>query len=159
VHCFLRRFALVPAAVFALTGLHAFAQDQKLPDGPGKDTFVRICGACHGPQIVIGRGNTEDGWSQVVMTMIQRGAQGTEDEFAQVVQYLTKNFPPGGAKVNVNKATADDLKSGLDLTDKEAQSVVAYRQQNGNFKAIDDLKKVPDLDFKKIEAKKDKLIF
>ena len=49
---------------------------------------------------------------------------------------------------------------GKDLTvqvcGKEAEAIVKY-QENGAFKIVDDLKKVPDLDFKKIEAKKDRL--
>ena len=67
--------------------------------------------------------------------------------------------PPVVAKINVNKASADDLKSGLDLSPKEAQSIVAYREHNGLFKTIDDLKKVPDLDGSKIDAKKERLSF
>lgn len=148
------------------------AQEQKLPDGPGKDTLVRVCSGCHGPQIVVGRGNNEEGWTQIVLNMIQRGAQGSEDDFAQIVQYLTKNFPPGGAKqessptaaptvakVNVNTASAGDLQSGLELTSKESQSIVSWRDRNGQFKTVDDLKKVPDLDAKKIDAKKDRIAF
>lgn len=150
----------------------ALAQDQNLPEGAGKDVFVRTCSGCHGPQIVIGRGNTEDGWTQIVLNMIQRGAQGSEDDFAQIVQYLTTKFPINGTKtgpmsssgnssaqVNVNKSTAEQLKTGLELTDKEAQAIVSYREKNGLFKTVDDLKKVPDLDGKKIDAHKERVAF
>ena len=135
------------------------AQEQKLPDGEGKDIFVRTCNGCHGPQIVIGRGNTEEGWTQVVLNMIQRGAQGTENDFAYVVEYLSTNFPPAGAKIHVNTARAGELKTRLGLTTQEAQSIVAYRVHNGPFKTVDDLKKVPELDAKKIDAKKNLLAF
>lgn len=166
----LRTFPLFVLLMLLLPFARSGAQEQKLPDGPGKDVFVRTCSGCHGPQIVIGRGNNEDGWTQVVMNMIQRGAQGSEDDFAQIVQYLSKNFPPGGsgaaaqpaaaaAKVNVNTATAGGIKTGLALTDKEAQAIVDYRQQHGPFKVLDDLKKVPDVDAKKVDAKKDVITF
>jgi len=36
---------------------------------------------------------------------------------------------------------------------------VEYRGKNGDFKSIDDLKKVPDLDAKKVDLKKDRLAF
>jgi DNA uptake protein ComE-like DNA-binding protein len=36
---------------------------------------------------------------------------------------------------------------------------VKYRTDKGPFKTVEDLKKVPDLDFKKIEAQKDRLVF
>ena len=71
---------------------------------------------------------------------------------------LVKNFPADGP-VNVNKATSAQLQSGLGLTAAEADAVIAYRKKNGDFKTIDDLKKVPDLDVKKVDAKKDHLAF
>jgi len=70
------------------------APAKQLPDGPGKEPLERICSACHGAEIVMGRGLTKDGWTQVVQDMIQRGAQGSEDDFTQIVDYLAKNFPP-----------------------------------------------------------------
>jgi competence ComEA-like helix-hairpin-helix protein len=33
-----------------------------------------------------------------------------------------------------------------------------YREQNGRFKTVDDLKKVPGLDFKKIESRRDAIV-
>jgi mono/diheme cytochrome c family protein len=69
-------------------------QDQQLPDGPGKEATERVCSACHGAEIVLGRGLTRDGWTQVVSDMVQRGAQGSEEDFTQIVEYLAANFPP-----------------------------------------------------------------
>ena len=37
--------------------------------------------------------------------------------------------------------------------------MIAYREKNGLFKSVDDLKKVPGIDAKKIDAKKDRLYF
>jgi competence protein ComEA len=59
----------------------------------------------------------------------------------------------------VNQATAAQLESGLGLTPAEAEAVIDYRKKNGDFKTIDDLKKVPDVDAKKLDAKKDRLAF
>ena len=143
---------LVPTALAA-------ADKPKLPDGPGKATMERICSACHGPEIVLGKKLTRDGWSQIVMNMIQRGAQGTDDEFAGIVDYLTKTVSVEAAKINVNKATPKELQSGLEISDKDADAILQYRQANGDFKSVDDLKKVPGLDAAKIEAKKAKLVF
>lgn len=138
----------------------ALAADKpKLPDGPGKATMERICSSCHGPEIVLGKKLTRDGWSQIVMNMIQRGAQGTDDEFADVVDYLTNTVSVDAAKINVNKATAAQLQKGLDLSDKEADAILQYRTANGDFKSVDDLKKVPGIDAAKIDAKKAKLSF
>jgi len=37
--------------------------------------------------------------------------------------------------------------------------VVQYRTDKGAFKTLDDLKNVPGLDYKKIEAKKSRIVF
>lgn len=146
-------FLVAPAFVAAA------ADKPKLPDGPGKATMERICSACHGPEIVLGKKLTRDGWSQIVMNMIQRGAQGTDDEFADIVDYLTNTVSVAAAKINVNKATAKELQTGLEISDKDADAILQYRQANGDFKSVDDLKKVPGLDAAKIDAKKAKLTF
>jgi competence protein ComEA len=76
-----------------------------------------------------------------------------------VLQYLSKNFGPAAAKISINQAPAAELESGLGLTAREAAAIVTYRTEKGAFKAVDDLKKVPDLDFKKIEAQKERIAF
>jgi competence protein ComEA len=134
----------------------AFAADKpKLPEGPGKETMVRICGGCHGAEIVLGKRLDRDGWSQIVVNMIQRGAQGSDDEFADIVDYLTNTV----SKINVNQATAQQLQSGLGLSEKESAAILHYRDEKGDFKTIDDLKKVPGLDAAKIDAKRSLLAF
>jgi len=143
--------AWLAASSFAL----AAADKPKLPEGPGKETMVRICGGCHGAEIVLGKRLDRDGWSQIVVNMIQRGAQGSDDEFAEIVDYLTNTL----SKINVNQATAEQLQSGLGLSEKEATAILHYRDEKGDFKTIDDLKKVAGVDAAKIEAKRSLLAF
>jgi competence protein ComEA len=132
----------------------------QLPDGPGKDVTVKICGNCHDIDVIAGYHQGKQAWSGMIAQMIEKGAEGTEDEFNAVLDYLVKNFGPSAtAKVNINKAPASELVSLLELTAKEAAAIVQYRTEKGPFKEIADLKKVPDLDFQKIEAKKDRLVF
>ena len=59
----------------------------------------------------------------------------------------------------MNKASAIELESGLSLRRSQAAAVLAYRAKNGNFKSLDDLKKVPLIDAEKIEEKKDRIAF
>lgn len=158
-------------ALSAVVGSAATPPPKQLPDGPGKEALERVCSACHGAEIVEGKGLTKDGWTQVVEEMIQRGAQGSEDDFGQIVDYLAKNFPPpsdgakpadsqaAAQKVNVNKAAADELKTALTLTPDQAEAIVTYRQKNGDFKSLDDLKKVPGLDAAKLDSVKDKISY
>jgi competence protein ComEA len=133
-----------------------FAQKAELPDGPGKETTQRICGACHGAEIVIGRKMDKDGWTQLVVSMVQRGAQGTDDEFGQIVDYLTANFGPN-SKININKAVSADFQSALGISGKLGDAIIQYRKDNGDFKSVDDLKKVPGIDANTIETNKSKL--
>jgi len=130
-----------------------------LPDGPGKTTLLKVCSTCHSPDQVIANGQDRAGWESTITKMAGFGAVATDDEFTEILDYLTKNFPPPNAPVDVNKATAAQLESGLGLTTAEADAVVKYREKNGDFKTVDDLKKVPDVDAKKLDAKKDRLAF
>ena len=140
----------------ALAASTAFAQ---LPDGPGKDVTVQLCGNCHDASVIQGYHQSRDEWVATIQKMMGVGATGTEEQFMAVLDYVTKNFGPAPAKINVNQAPAADLEKALGLTAKESAALVKYRTDNGPFKTIDDLKKVPDLDFKKIEDHKDRLAF
>jgi len=138
----------------------AHPQYSELPAAPGKDTLIRVCGKCHSPDNVIANGQDRAGWENTITKMAGFGAVGTDDEFSEILDYLVKNFPAGSSgPINVNKATVAQLESGLRLTSTEADAVIAYRKSNGDFKSIDDLKKVPDVDAKKIDAKKARLAF
>jgi competence protein ComEA len=139
----------------------AEAQSLKLPDAPGRATTEKVCGECHGAELLIGRQETKETWAAVVDDMIQRGASGTDDEFFEVVNYLATNFSKTSpvVKVNVNKATAKDLQGALRISEKQAAAIVHQREDKGDFKSIDDLKKVPGIDASKIEANKNRLSF
>jgi|SRR5579862_9236369 len=139
----------------------AAADKPKLPDGPGKATTVKVCGLCHGAEIVMSRRESVDGWNAVVVDMIARGAQGTDDEFGEVVDYLAANFPKTAVtpKINVNQAGVKSLATGLEITEKQAGAIVEYRDANGKFRSIDDLLRVPGIDSAAITAKKNKLEF
>src|SRR5271156_6271306 len=103
---------LIPCLAFSL----AIAQAQDLPPGKGKDLVENTCGSCHGLDVVVSQHATRDGWASIVDYMVSRGATGTPEEIATIVDYLAKNFPAAAAKTNVNKATAKDLATQLELT-------------------------------------------
>jgi competence protein ComEA len=142
--------------VFFAAVASAWAQ---LPDGPGKDVTEQVCGKCHDAAVVAGYHQGSEAWTDTISKMIDQGAEGSDAQFAAILNYLVKNFGPENAKINVNKLGAKELAAQLEVTPKEADSIVKYRDENGAFKEVADLKKVPDLDYKKIEAKKDRLAF
>jgi competence protein ComEA len=147
------------ALLLCLIPIALTAQKAKLPEGPGKAVVEKVCGDCHGVEMATTKRETKEGWNAIVDDMIQRGAQGTDAEFDQVVDYLARNFPKAAAKVNVNEAPATDLAAALDISEKQAAAIVRYREEKGKFRSIEDLAKVPGLDAAKIEANKSKLIF
>lgn len=87
--------ASVPSFTLSLAaGLALGATNpSQLPDGPGKATMQKICSGCHAPEIVVGRHETKDGWEQIVSDMVNKGANGTDDEFNEIIDYLATNFP------------------------------------------------------------------
>ena len=133
-------------------------QYPELPAGPGKDTLVRICSKCHSPDNVIANGQDRAGWEDTITKMAGYGATGSDEEFTEILNYLEKNFP-AVAIIHMNQATAAELESGLGLSTTEAEAIIDYRKKNGDFKSLDDLKKVPNVDAKKLDAKKDRLAF
>ncbi len=59
-------------------------------------------------------------------------------------------------KININTATKEELANNLDgIGDVIAQSIVEYREQNGNFKNIEEIKNVPGIGDKKFDNIKD----
>ncbi len=144
-----------------LSGIPMAAQSLKLPDAPGKVVTQKVCGTCHGAELMIGRQETREVWGAIVGDMVQRGAQGTEDEFYDVVDYLSANFSPTSpvTRLNVNKASSPDLQTALHLPAKQADAIVQQRKDKGDFKSIEDLQKVPGVDAKKIESNKKRLSF
>jgi competence protein ComEA len=92
--------------------------------------------------------------------MIAMGTKGTDQQFAAVLDYLVRHYPADEVPpLEINKATAIQMESRLSLKRSQAAAVIAYRKANGDFKSIDDLKKVPGIDVGKIEAKKDQIRF
>lgn len=130
------------------------------PAGEGKDAFLRICSKCHTPTIVLAYGQKREGWENTITKMVRLGAQGNDEDFTDIDDYLTANFPPSSIrKIFVNKATDRQFADILEITPDEGKAIVAYRDKVGGFKSLDDLKKAPGIDAKKVDAKKDSLVF
>ncbi|HZL57269.1 MAG TPA: helix-hairpin-helix domain-containing protein [Bryobacteraceae bacterium] len=149
-----------PIAVCVAALFLSVAAKADLPAGPGHDETLKVCGKCHSADQAASLRQSRTGWEETVSKMVNMGAEGTDDEYEAILTYLTKNFGPETPKpVNVNKAMPVEIESTLALTRTEAASIVQYRADKGDFKTVDDLKNVPGLDFKKIEAKKSRITF
>ena len=129
---------------------------QTLPDNPGRQLFETICSECHPPAKVIGQQKTRAEWQLKVTEMLQEDPDVAQAERETIISYLAASFP---RKINVNKASAGELKDVLEIPAADGETIVRYREQKGNFKSVDDLKKVPGLDASKIERKRGLLEF
>ena len=129
---------------------------QTLPDGPGKDLVEAICTSCHDLNRVVAKQLTKADWQAKVLEMLQEEPDVTQPERDRIVEYLAKSFP---RHVNVNSAAAAEIENVLELSTKDADAIVRYREEKGTFHGIDDLKKVPGVDAAKIEAVQNRLDF
>jgi competence protein ComEA len=135
-------------------------QHPEFPPGVGRDTTLHLCVKCHSPNVILAYGQSRTGWENTITKMVQKGAEGEDEDFAEIADYLTEHFPPSTVqKVFVNMANEKQLADVLEISLDDAKAIVAYRDKAKGFNSIEDMKKVPNVDTKKIDAKKDRLVF
>jgi cytochrome c oxidase cbb3-type subunit 3 len=78
------------AAVLLLCPMMGYAQ----ASGGARETLAKVCGACHPVETVTSQRRTRAQWQENINSMIARGAKGTEEEFAVILNYLATNYGP-----------------------------------------------------------------
>jgi competence protein ComEA len=137
--------------LFTVTG----SSQNRFPDGPGKAEVLKVCSGCHEPDNVFAYAQTAAEWAETLERMAQAGAEGTAEEWRLIELYLDANL----ALIPINNAASGELQRTMELTKAVADAVVKHRGDNGRFKTIDDLKKVPGLDAAKVDVRKDRFVF
>ena len=85
---------------------------QALPPGEGKDLLQKNCIGCHQLGVITSQHKTESAWTDTIVEMRNRGANGSDDEMEKIIHYLTTNFgpqdaaPKAGASASASPATA-----------------------------------------------------
>ena len=143
--------ATLTGALYAAQGV----DPSTLPPSADRELLFRVCSECHGIEDALVERRPASEWRSVADDMLRRGAQATDDEIKTIVTYLSVH----AGRVNVNRASADDLKAVLELSQEQAEAIVAFRTRQGEFHTIADLKGVPGIDAKAIEERKDSIVF
>ena len=136
------------------------SQTRPMPDGPGKTETAKFCSTCHELDKSLSLKQDRAGWQRTVDKMVAFGMKTTDAEINTVVEYLSRYYPADDVpRLKVNSADAIEFESILSLKRSQAKVIIAYREKNGPFKSLADLKKVPGIEADKLDAKKDRLIF
>jgi competence ComEA-like helix-hairpin-helix protein len=143
---------LVTTAAAMLVTIGARAQDQD--DAPAA-AFRRVCSNCHDADRILATRRTRTQWEEVIEKMIDRGAEGTSDDFTTAEEYLLRV----SGRVNVNRAATKDMVLVLGITQKDADAIAEYRKANGEIKDFDSLAKVPGIDLEKLNKARDAISF
>ena len=143
---------LVVGVATTIAAIGARAQDQD--DAPAA-AFRRVCSNCHDAERILSTRRTRTQWEEVIEKMIDRGAEGTSDDFTTAEEYLLRV----SGRVNVNRASSKDMVTVLSITQKDADAIAEYRKANGEFKDFDSLAKVPGIDQEKLNKGRDAISF
>lgn len=110
----------LPAAI-AIAILAPAMTAQDLPAGKGRETFKTICTSCHDAETTTNLRNTRSGWIEVIANMKNNGADGTEAQFTEILDYLTVNF---GKKDDGSAKKTGSTAGGAPSLDKPAAPAV-----------------------------------
>ncbi len=82
----------------------------------------------------------------------------TKEEKNTNTEISTDNSPGSSNNiVNINTATLEQLKTLNGIGDSKAKSIIEYREQNGGFKSIEDIKNVTGIGDKMFERIKEQI--
>jgi DNA uptake protein ComE-like DNA-binding protein len=113
-----------------------------------------VCGMCHNLQIVLDARMGYEAWHDTVQSMIDRGAQGSDEQLEDVMDYLHRNL----TTINVNGADAEELGIVLEAPDTVVKAIVA-RRKTRRFESLADLKSVAGINAAVLNAKARLLFF
>ena len=153
-----RTFRLLTAVfivgLFAAAGAVVVSSAQEPDDAPAA-AFRRVCSSCHDAERILATRRTRTQWEEIIEKMIDRGAEGTSEDFTTAEVYLLRV----SGRVNVNRAQAKDIVAVISVTQKDADAIMEYRKANGEFKDFDALCKVPGVDLEKLKQGRDAIAF
>ena len=88
------RLSLASIAAAATLTVATCAHAQELPEGQGKALVQSACTQCHGIDVIVSQPRSREDWTEVVSQMVGNGAQLSDEDYNQVIQYLATHLGP-----------------------------------------------------------------
>ena len=92
----MRLVRLALLAAISTLAIGASAPAQELPKGQGMALVQSACTQCHGIDVIVSQPRSREEWTEVVSRMVGNGAQLSDEDYNQVIQYLAINLGPAG---------------------------------------------------------------
>ena len=63
-----------------------------LPPAAQRDLVIRVCSACHAPEMITAKRHTSDEWDDIIAKMVDHGARANDLEQEQILAYLVRFY-------------------------------------------------------------------
>ena len=152
--------------------------------GPGGPGVLTLWFGCHNYSRPRRRAQQEGGYKKVKISGLEKGVlaltaafllvtagyfagtRSTAEPYRVDVEYLQSretpqspaaagSGPAAGEKVNLNTATARELETLPGIGEKRAQAIVAWREEHGPFRSVDELVQVSGIGEKLLAGLRD----
>src|SRR6266567_9491865 len=128
--------ALLPIVAFSSLLISPARAQKEFPDEPAREFVNKICLQCHEPAQLLSQKRTESDWKKTITRMSQKGIPGSPEQYEAITAYMAKHFgkPEDTTKINMNRATPEEIATSIGLTPDEAKAIVGYRDKHGDFR-------------------------
>ena len=112
-----------------------------------------VCTQCHGLELLRDTPRSYAEWHETVQQMVDRGATGSDRQFADIMDYLHRTL----TTISVNNADAQELEIVLGVSPEVARAILSRRARR-RFASLADLESVAGTDAAALRSKA-RLIF
>jgi competence ComEA-like helix-hairpin-helix protein len=146
------------AAIQSVAGPSVFAEarvQESQADDAGAALLARMCNRCHESARIVEKRRVRSDWQDVLLKMIEKGAEGGEQDFEALFAYLVVTY----GQIYINQAPPDEMVAVLGVTPSEAEAIAKYRAANGSFADFNAILKVPGVNASTLEKHKGAVVF
>ena len=109
----MRLSRLTSFAAISTLAIGACAHAQELPEGQGKALVQTACSQCHSVDVIALRPRSREDWTEVVSRMVGNGAELSDEDYNQVIQYLAINLGPASQNAPAKDHSTSTAPGGI----------------------------------------------